>query len=574
MLYHDILKNKLIEILDGLVLKKKLKKISYDKSSFGLEIPQKNQFGDVSSNIAMVFSKKINVSPLNLAEIIKNELVKIDYIKEVQILKPGFVNIFCSDYFWHNQLKNLLNINERYDYQLSRKRICVEFVSANPTGLMHIGHARGAVLGDTISSILEEVGHSVFREYYINDAGEQIKKLTNTVIFHINAFKGKEKNNLPDDLYPGEYLKKIAKKFCERNGPNELIDSESITNQILNLVMTDIKNDLKKLRIKHNLFVSEKKISTKTKTKELKNQLIKMKLAYYGFQDKPKNVEESSWQKEKQFLFRSKKFGDDSDRALIKPNGELTYFMSDIIYHQNKLYRNFDTLINVWGVDHSGYVLRLKNSLAAINKKIKYEFKIKLTSLVNLLENKKILKMSKRSGNYVTLRDVVKRVGVDVLRFMMISRNAEKKIDFDFEIILKKNKENPVFYVQYAFARCQSILSISKKRFNESIDFPSCNLSFLKLEEEKILIKYLCNFYNVVLTSALTFEPHRITNYLYDLSKIFHTYWGLGNSDAKKKILLENNKDISMSRLALVYAISLIIKKGLSILKIDCPESM
>ena len=281
-----------------------------------------------------------------------------------------------------------------------------------------------------------------------------------------------------------------------------------------------------------------------------------------------------NWIPQKQLLFRSQKFGDDSDRALIKPNGETTYFMSDIIYHQKKIDRKFDTLINIWGVDHSGYVMRLKNALSAINKEKNYTFEIKLTALVNLMENNKTIKMSKRSGSYITLRDVLEKVGSDPLRYMMISRSPDKKIDFDLKAVLEKTKDNPVFYIQYAYARCRSILRLSENFFKRKLSFDNSNLDKLKLKEEKILLIHLCNFPNIIMNSAVNFEPHKLANYLYDLSKNFHAYWGLGNQDEDKKIFNENEIDLSMSRLSLVFSICKILKKGLDLLKINSPEEM
>ena len=274
--------------------------------------------------------------------------------------------------------------------------------------------------------------------------------------------------------------------------------------------------------------------------------------------------------------FFVQKFGDDADRALIKPNGNLTYFMSDIIYHQNKVERNFDILVNIWGVDHFGYVKRLTNALKAINKK-EINIQIKLTALVNLLQNNKKMKMSKRAGTYITMREVLKEVGTDAIRFTMISRNADKKIDFDLDVFLQKNKDNPVFYIQYAYARCSSIIAIAKEKLGDEFIFNSKiikNLIDLKLNEEKQIIKQVCNFYNVIKCSAQNYEPHRISNFLYDLAKTFHNYWSLGNIDDTKRIIIKEDLAVSKSRLLLVSLVKSVIKKGLDILKIDCPENM
>ena len=573
MLYHDFLKDKLIDSL-RLNFSDKFSSDIIDKSELTIEIPNNKKFGDVSTNVAMVFSKKLGTTPNNLAEKVINELRKMEVIEKIEQVGPGFINIFFKINFWHDQLKVLSKKMESYNYKIKKKKICLEFVSANPTGLMHIGHARGAVLGDTISSVLEEVGHDVVREYYINDAGEQIKVLCNTINHHLN-YDNEPINDLKN-IYPGEYLKKVSKKMSNllQKGEKKQLKNES---EVVDVVMSDIKNDLREINVGHNYFISEKKISNEKKVCILKNKLEKQRLSYYGYQDKPKSVNNDNWKKKKQLLFKSKNLGDETDRALLKPNGELTYFMSDIIYHQNKIDRNFDTLINIWGVDHSGYVKRLKLALEALNPNKKYNFEIKLTSLVNLIEGEKKKKMSKREGNYITLRDVVKEVGADVIRFMMISRNADKKIDFDFDLVLSKSKDNPVFYVQYAYARCMSLVKIFNKKFDcnfKEIDKNDFDLSHLILDEEKALIKKLCNFFNVIMSSAKYYEPHRVTNYLYEIAKDFHAYWGLGKVDTSKKIIMDENEALSRSRLFLIYAISQIIKKSMDILKINCPESM
>ena len=571
MLFHEYLKKEIFEIVKKLLDEKNLGSDFLKKKSFNVELSQKANFGDLSSNVALVFSKFFKTSPEKLAELISIELRKNKYVLKVEVIKPGFINIFFTDLFWQNQLSQFIKLNGSYNYNLKTKSICIEFVSANPTGLMHIGHARGAVLGDTISSVLEEVGHNITKEYYINDAGEQIKKLNKTIFFHVENFLKESEKTLPDDLYPGEYLKNIAKKIFNKFALKNSRELKAIEQKIVDIILSDIKKDLIDLKINHDNFVSEKKISSLDNINKLKNKLLDLKLAYFGFQAKPKNLSSEDWEQKEQLLFCSKKFGDDSDRALMKPSGEVTYFMSDLLYHTDKIKRKFEILINIWGVDHFGYVKRLKNALSELVND-NYVLDIKLTSLVNLIKKGEKLKMSKRKGNYITMREVTKEVGADALRFMMISRNSDKTIDFDFDSLKIKNKDNPVFYVQYAYARCMSILEISKKKIKE-IDKGYYKLDYLILHEEKMLIKYICNFYNVIKSSAEFFEPHRITNYLYALSKTFHNYWGLGNIDKEKKIVTDND-DLMKSRLVLIKVVSMTLNKGLSLLKISAPKSM
>ena len=570
MFYHDLLKKELFDYINSEYSKKNIKEVP-NKSSFNIEIPTNKKFGDVSTNIAMVFAKKIELPPRDLASKLSKHLNKENFIEKLEVVGPGFLNIFFKKSFWQDQLKVYFKNVNSFNYCTIKKNICLEFVSANPTGLMHIGHARGAVLGDTIASVLEEVGHNVTREYYINDAGEQIKKLKNTVKFHLKN-KNNKKIKTDDELYPGDYLKEVSKKI-DNQGQSELM----FENNIIKLIMNDIKEDLLKIKITHDSFISEKECSSNKNIDEILKKLNEEKLTYYGYQEKPKSLNNESWERKKLLLFKSQEYGDEADRALIKSNGELTYFMTDIIYHQKKVDKKFDILLNIWGSDHSGYVKRLQSVLKQLNKKENYIFEIKLTSLVNLLNGKQVVKMSKREGNFVTLREVVDKVGPDVLRYMMISRSVDKKIDFDFEIVKSKSKDNPVFYIQYAYARCMSLISIYEKTFNTSlkkIDLEKVNLSNLILNEEIIMIIKICNYFNVIMKAAKFYEPHRIANYLFDVAKDFHAYWGLGKVDSSKKIIVDQNSNISLSRIVLILSISQIIKKGMNILKIECPENM
>ncbi len=570
MFYHDLLKKELFDYIKSEYSKKNIKEVP-NKSSFNIEIPTNKKFGDVSTNIAMVFAKKIELPPRDLALKLSKHLNKENFIEKLEVVGPGFLNIFFKKSFWQDQLKVYFKNVNSFNYCTIKKNICLEFVSANPTGLMHIGHARGAVLGDTIASVLEEVGHNVTKEYYINDAGEQIKKLKNTVKFHLKN-KNNKKIKTDDELYPGDYLKEVSKKI-DNQEQSELM----FENNIIKLIMNDIKEDLLKIKIKHDSFISEKECSSNKNIDEILKKLNQEKLTYYGYQEKPKSLNNESWERKKLLLFKSQEYGDETDRALIKSNGELTYFMTDIIYHQKKVDKKFDILLNIWGSDHSGYVKRLQSVLKQLNKKENYIFEIKLTSLVNLLNGKQVVKMSKREGNFVTLREVVDKVGPDVLRYMMISRSVDKKIDFDFEIFKSKSKDNPVFYIQYAYARCMSLISIYEKTFNTSlkkIDLEKVNLSNLILNEEIIMIIKICNYFNVIMKAAKFYEPHRIANYLFDVAKDFHAYWGLGKVDSSKKVIVDQNSNISLSRIVLILSISQIIKKGMNILKIECPENM
>lgn len=568
MLYIDFLKKSIKEILS---LQKKIFFENKPNLNFSIENTPNRSFGEVSTNVAMINAKNINVKPLEFAIKIKEGLEIKKEIKFIDIVKPGFINITFFKEYWHDQLKLLASkpLESFYVFKELQK-FNLEYVSANPTGLLHIGHARGAVLGDVLASILESVGHNVTREYYINDAGRQISSLMNTIYHYFptesKCFKNK-KDNI--DIYPGEYLKLITKNILKKYDIQDIDKREDeIKIQVLLTIMNDIKLDLKKIGIKHDNFVSEKELILKKDMTNFIAYLKKNDLAYIGYQDPPKGVGNKNWKKQQQLLFKSKRSGDDSDRALMKKNGELTYFMSDLIYHQNKLERNFDVLLNIWGADHHGYVSRIKNAVKSVAKK-EINFEILLTALVNLIKNKKPVKMSKRMGDYITLREVLQEVGKDAIRFMMISRSHDKVIDFDFDVVKQKSKDNQVYYVKYAHARCASIRRNTKKLTTNNYD-----ISQLKLDEEIDLIKKLVNYSITIRQCAENREPHRLTSYLYELSKQFHNYWSLGNIDSRKKIVVTNNNSISMARIILVRIVQKVLKNGLDILKIDAPEEM
>ena len=572
MFYYEYLNNSINKILQSLDKEGMMKEKISKKTLFNIEIPVLQEYGDVSTNVAMVYSKKTDFKVNEFAEIIKLELLKDSVIDKINVVKPGFINIFFKNSFWQNQLKLVLE-NKDKTKKKNDKKINIEYVSANPTGLLHIGHARGAVLGDVISNLLDEEGYNIIREYYINDAGNQIKLLIDTIFFHLKNLNRKITKELPDQLYPGEYLYDISKIILSNN-PNILNETdkfEKIRFESIKIILNDVKNDLNKLGVTHDIFTSEKEVTTDKAVKNVVSFLKENDLAYFGYQDPPKGIKEKNWKKTKQLLFKSKLISDDSDRALIKNNGQLTYFMSDIIYHKNKIERNFDTLLNIWGVDHSGYVARLKNAISFMFEN-KVNLEVKLTSLVNLIKNNKPIKMSKRKGTYITLREVLDEVGKDALRFMMVSRSSEKVIDFNFDLVKSKTKENPVFYVQYAHARCYSIQKLAnetKKNVYKEIDF-----SLLSLKEEIVIMKNLASFSKILSISAQKYEPHRLCNFLYELSKNFHNYWSLGTSDKNKRILVEGNDNLSDARLSLTNGVKIIIKKGLRILSISAPDQM
>ena len=466
----------------------------------------------------------------------------------------------------------MLHSNQKIDKsKFKKKRVNIEFVSANPTGLMHIGHARGAILGDTIANLFTEAGYEVDRDYYINDAGNQIDVLVNSIIYYCNKLSDKNTKE-PEEYYSGEYIENIAKYFLDNNDVINLKNDQKLRNLIVENIIKDIKTDLKNLGVIHNYFVSEKEIATKDNVNLVIKKLLQKNLAYEGFSKKPLGKTDDNWKPEKQLLFKSESIDDDKDRTLIKPNGDLTYFMSDIIYHSTKIDRKYDLLLNVWGIDHSGYVKRIKNAITSLFGN-DFEFNIELTALVNLIQNKKPIKMSKRKGSFITLREVIGDVGKDVLRFMMVSRKADKVIDFDFDTVKEQSKDNPIFYVKYAHARCCSIERISKSNYLKDEEFEKY-LKYLILPEEINLIIMLSNYLNILELCIIKLEPHRLTNYLYDLAKLFHNYYSQGSKDSTKRIILDDNKHLMFARVALIKVVKKIIFNGLLILNIKAPEKM
>lgn len=577
MFYYQKIKELIEKTLYSMDKDKTLIREMLIRKQFSVELPNEKNFGDVSSNVAMLYSKSFSLNPMILAERIKTKLFKENIVNKIEIIKPGFINIFFEKSFWHNQLK-LVHANPKKKKNTKQKNINIEFVSANPTGLMHIGHARNAVLGDTIASILINNGNKVKKEYYINDAGNQIDLLTKTIIYHINKFLKRKNDVIYKEYYPGKYLKKISlniyKKFPKLfEKKNNILSFEKIGDVGTHFILNDIKKDLKKIGVRHDKFVSEKELINRDKISQILNLLKKKKLTYEGFLEKPKGGDSKNWVKKKQLLFKSKEINDDIDRALLKPDGTPTYFLSDILYHKLKISKQYDTIINIWGIDHSGYVARLKNALHSIVEN-KLDFQIKLTALVNLIKNNKPLKMSKRDGVFISMREVVDEVGADALRFMMISRSPEKVIDFDFDLAKSKSRENPVFYVQYAFARCCSVERIALKQYKLKLNTSNLKLSELKLDEELNLIKTLSTFDRIIDQSATNFEPHRLTNYLHELAKLFHNYWSLGIINEENRVINLDRKELSKSRLFLVLAVKKVLKKGLQILNIKAPSEM
>ena len=542
--------------------------------NFSVEIPKIKTHGDFSTNAPMIFAKENNLNPIILANIIKKELEgKFSEIVKIEVAKPGFLNFFFNNHFWYNFLKST-DANFGKDQSSDSKKILIEYVSANPTGPLHVGHCRGAVFGDILANLLSFVGNKVVKEYYINDYGNQINQFVKSVYFRILEIKNNSLFPNDQDLYPGEYVVDIAKSILKKNKFSNFDNYDLIFNDLKNLCIEEamnlIKNDLRKLGIVHDNFVSENYIVNENLVEKALNILKEKNYVYEGVLEKPKGNEIDDWEPRKQILFQSTKFGDDSDRALKKSDGTWTYFANDVAYHLNKIDRKFDLLINVLGADHAGYLKRQSSCVSALSEN-QQQMISKVCQLVKLFKSGNQLKMSKRAGDFITASDLINEVGKDSVRFMMIYRSNDSQLDFDFDLVTDHSKENPVFYVQYAHAR---ICSLFRKTKYEISNEKKLNLSFLNQEIEIDIIKKIAEWPKCLELSAYHLEPHRVPFYLYELASLFHTYWNSGNENDNLKILNENNPEIQSARLFLIKKIQLVIKTGLDILNVTAPVEM
>ena len=562
------------------------KKIIKNKSIFNLknqnEIknivvetpPDKFNF-DLSSNAAMILAKNVNKNPRVIAEKLKEILLKeIKDFSLIEIAGPGFLNFKISNNTWQKTINSILKSNKNYGSNKQKQSFNIEFVSANPTGPMHVGHCRGAVFGDVLSNLLTFNGGKVTKEFYINDYGNQIENFVRSVYLRIREIKFKE--NFPDDknLYKGEYIKDIAKavlnklkkiKFNSFEKVFEILKKESL-NYSLNL----IKSDLKLLGVKHDLFFSETKMVKNKSVDKIIKILKKNNFVFEGFLEAPKGDDSSPWKKTKRLIFKSSSFGDDTDRALQKNDGTWTYFANDIGYHSTKINKKYDSLINILGADHIGYIKRISAAVSAMSNN-KINLICKVCQLVKFLKNGEPFKMSKRSGDFFPLNKLLKEVNKDSIRFMMLYRSNDVELEFDFKKVLEKNKDNPVFYVQYCYARINSIfrtlkIDPSKKTSLSSVDFKINNF------EEKLL-KKIIEWPKVIDVASNKKEPHRIPFYLYELSTLFHSYWSKGNEDPNYKFI-KNGNIANKVTLKIFQIISIILENGMFILGVSLPRKM
>lgn len=572
-LYSDKIKKILLDLskTDNLKLPEKLNGLT-------TEIPPAKFDSDISSNVAMVLSKINNKKPNELAEVLAVHLKKKDkLIEHISVVKPGFINIKFKPIFWTNFISEVIRNSTTFGVNINEKKknFLVEFVSANPTGPLHVGHCRGAILGDVISNLLLFNKHQVIKEYYVNDYGNQIVNFTRSVYLRIREILFKEPFPSEDkDLYPGDYLIDFANNIIKSNKLSNFSEFDKVSEHLTSLSIEEalklIKNNLISLGIKHDNFVSEKEIVLNQEVEKVVNYLKKNNFVYRGKIKAPEGENDSNWIEREQLLFRSTDFGDDKDRALQKSDGTWTYFASDVAYHKNKLDRNFDHLINILGADHAGYIKRISSSVDALTNS-KGKLICKVSQLVKLIKDKKPFKMSKRKGNYVTLDDLIKEVGKDAIRFIMLNRNSDVELDFDFDNVVEKSKDNPLYYVQYCYARICSVFRHIGKDMDTVINIEKYDFEYSK--DEINILKKIAEWPKCIEISSNKLEPHRISNYLYELASLFHSYWNLGKVKPEKRFINSKNQ-VSNDKLVFLKSISNVLRLGMNIIGASTPEKM
>ncbi|MCC8372159.1 MAG: arginine--tRNA ligase [Rickettsia endosymbiont of Pseudomimeciton antennatum] len=548
-----------------------------------IEIPKDKFNGDLSSNIAMIIAAKQNINPKELAIKFKEILTPLPYIASIEVAGPGFINFTIKADMWHNSINDILLDKEDF-FKINfgnNQKVNIEYVSANPTGPMHIGHARGAVYGDALAKILDSTGYIVTKEYYLNDAGSQVDDLANSVMLRYKQALTKEDIVIPEGLYPGEYLVDIGQKLVEKFGDKLLTMPDSERHELvkgfaIEEMLVIIKHDLKELDIEHEVFFSEKSLHDSGKINEVVQLLNVMGLIYEGQLPPPKGNADEPWDSRTQKLFKSTAFGDNQDRPIEKSDGSWSYFASDLAYAKDKIDRGFDHLVYVLGADHCGYVKRIEAIVKALGgDKVKVD--VKICQLVNFVENGITVKMSKRRGNFTSVRDVTNEVGKDIIRFIMLTRKNDVTLDFDLVKVKEQSKDNPVFYVQYAHVRTMSILEKAKESMPETYNKfleKEYDLSLLSTEEEIEIIKLLASWSKILETSAKYFEPHRIAFYLINLASKFHTLWNFGKENNDYRFLIEDNIELTVARLALAKSIQKIIKVGFDVIGVTPMNKM
>ncbi len=547
--------------------------------------PREAAHGDLASNAALVLAKAAKMKPRDIAQMLAEKIRALPDVESVEVAGAGFLNMRFAPRFWQGVVAAILQEGDAYGrVDLGRgERVNVEYVSANPTGPMHVGHCRGAVFGDALVNLLKFTGYDVTPEYYINDAGAQVDALARSAYLRYREALGEDIGEIPAGLYPGDYVKPVGAALAQEYGHTLLNFPEErwlplVREAAIAAMLAVIKEDLAALNVKHEVFFSERSLTAgEDAVKVTIEELRKKGLVYEGRLEKPKGHDDNEWEDREQTLFRSTDFGDDVDRALMKSDGSYTYFAADMAYHHNKLARGFQHLINVFGADHAGYLTRVKAAVAALSDG-KADLDIKVCQLVRLFRAGEPVRMSKRAGTFVTLREVVDEVGRDPVRFMMLYRKNDAALDFDLAKVVEQSKDNPVFYVQYAHARAKSVFRNAQEvfpTFNEGgTEILNADLSRLDDAGEIDLMRKLAAFPEVVEGAARAHEPHRLAFYLYDLASAFHSQWTRGNDSPHLRFIQPNDGTLTAARLALVGANAQVLASGLALLGVLAPNEM
>ena len=562
-----------------------------DFSRVVVEPPRDASHGDMATNAAMVLAKEVKAKPRDLAEAIATHLRADDLIEKVDIAGPGFINLSLKAGAWAEALRTVLREGETYGRiaQAAGAKVNVEYVSANPTGPMHVGHCRGAVFGDALASLLQFAGRDVTREYYINDAGAQVDVLARSAYLRYREALGEDIGAIPDGLYPGDYLKPVGQALASEYGDKLRAMGEAqwlpiVRDKAIAMMMDEIKDDLSALNIKHDVFFSERSLISgdSNKVAETIDFLRSRGDVYEGRLPPPKGAPVEDWEDREQLLFRATAYGDDVDRPLIKSDGTYTYFASDIANHKNKFDRGFADMIDVFGADHGGYIKRMQAAVKAVTAG-EGMLDVKIVQLVRLLRGGEPVKMSKRAGDFVTLREVVDEVGKDAVRFMMLYRKNDAVLDFDLAKVIEQSRDNPVFYVQYGHARGHSIFRNAREEVLPDLPVQEdARLAYLaRAEVERLadpaeldLLKRLALYPRTIEGAAAAHEPHRIAFYLYDLASEFHALWNKGNDLPNLRFIIKDDAGITRARLAMVQAVVSVLASGLGILGVHAPEQM
>lgn len=551
-----------------------------------IEPPRDDSHGDISTNAAMVHARAAGMKPRDLAEKIAAELQGDSAIEAVEIAGPGFINLRLSNAFWQGVPKAVLDAGEAYGRSDvgGGKAVNVEYVSANPTGPLHVGHCRGAVFGDALASLLDFAGYDVTREYYINDAGAQVETLARSAFLRYREALGQDIGEIPEGFYPGDYLKPVGEALAAAHGDALLARDEAewlplVRGFVTDAMMESIREDLAALNIRFDVFFSERSLidGERDEVAVTIAELRERGLVYEGRLPPPKGKLPDDWEDREQTLFRATEFGDDVDRALAKSSGDYTYFASDMAYHHNKLARGFLHMIDVWGADHGGYVKRMTAAVKALSEG-KADLDVKICQLVRLFRGGEPVTMSKRAGAFVTLREVVDEVGPDPVRFMMLYRKNDAPLDFDFLKVTEQSRDNPVFYVQYAHARAWSVFRNTQNVFPdfdpEKDLLADSQFSLLGDQAEIALMKRISQFPRLIEAAATAHEPHRLAFYLYELAGDFHGLWNRGKELPQLRFINEDNRDLTMARVALIAATANVLAYGLGILGVQAIREM